>query len=70
VNNRRNWEQGRRQGKRMREVEEEEYHNKQQEGYEKEKIQNTEGRKINKTWRWKMRLTRMRSRMGSGGRKE
>jgi hypothetical protein len=43
VNKRRNWEKGRREGKRMKEVEEEEYHNKQHEGYEKEKIENTEG---------------------------
>jgi hypothetical protein len=35
----------------------------------KQRIKKAE--KINKTWRWKMRLTRMRSRMGSGvGRKE
>jgi hypothetical protein len=43
VNNRRNWEQGIRQEKRMREVEEEEYHNEQNGGYEKEKTQNREG---------------------------
>jgi hypothetical protein len=37
----------------MREVEDEEYHNKQHAGYEKERIKKAE--KNNKAWRWKMR---------------
>jgi hypothetical protein len=48
VNNRRNWEQGRREEMRMREVEEEEYHNKHA-GYEKTKWKINMAEKNNKT---------------------